>query len=234
MGWKSWGTEDLPPGDYSADELFTLGRITRWLAVEVKGNEQLIARAFLKDFQSGRFDGPQRIDRDLSEESDHFIIVPNEEVSDGIDLRWRRRWTDYLGRERWSLLDSQSPQAIFADSNPVEYSEPGAGGDGFWLCKAAINRWCEWHNLPRLSSWPLLESEPQAWAAKDEVLGALRTIGTSKRWKIPELHDEVARLLGKRLSSRSLNEAKNAAASKGLIRLYARGNPGKAERPTSG
>src|SRR5258708_4602572 len=101
MAWESWGTERLPAGDYSEQDWFTLGEISRWLAAEVKGKAQLIARALLKDFQAGRFDGPHRIDRDSSEETGHFVIVPNPEVKGDIDLRWRQGWTDSLGRQRW-------------------------------------------------------------------------------------------------------------------------------------
>jgi hypothetical protein len=157
--------------------------------------------------------------------------VANPDVKDGIGLRWRQRWTDYLGRQRRSLLDSQSPQAIFSDSFPVENGED-AGGESFWLSKEAINRWCDWHDLPRLSSWPPPEDQPQVWASRNEILWALKTIGTSKKWKLPALSREVARLLGKPVSRRSLDEAKKEAASKGLIQLYSRGNPGK-ERPSS-
>jgi hypothetical protein len=155
-----------------------------------------------------------------------LVIVPNPEVTDEIDLRWRQSWTDFLGRQRWSLLDSQSAQAIFADSFPVENGEE-AGGESFWLCKEAINRWCDWHELPRLSSWPPTENQPQVWASRDEILWALKTIGTSQKWKIPALTDEVARRVGKPVSNRSLNGAKKEAAGKGLIQLYSRGNPGK-------
>ncbi len=226
MSWESWGTEHLASGEYSEEDWFSLGKISQWLAAEVKGNERLIARAFLKDFKSGKFDGPQRIDHDASEETGCFVIVPNPNVSDNIDLRWHTRSTDDLGRERWSLLDSQSAQAIFADSYPVEHGEHD-GGDYFWLCKEAINRWCDWHDLPRLGSWPAPENQPQVWASRDEILWAFKLIGTSKKWKIPELLDEVARQLGKHVSRRSLNEVKNNAASQGLIRLYSRGHPGK-------
>jgi len=231
MTWEGWGTEYLPVGDYFEEDWFSLGKISRWLAAEVKGEAQLIARALLKDFQAGKFDGPYRTEMGGDEETGHLVVVANPEVKDGIDLRWRQRWTDYLGRQRRSLLDSQSAQAIFADSFPVENSED-AGGESFWLSKEAVNHWCDWHHLPRLSSWPSPENEVQDYASRDEILWALKIIGTSKKWKITELQDEVARRVGKPVSRRSLDNAKKEAASKGLIQLYSRGNPGKAERAT--
>jgi hypothetical protein len=232
MSWESWGTEHLAAGDCSEEDWFSLGKISEWLAVDVKGKAQLIARALLQDFQAGRFDGPYKVDIDASQESDYLIIVPNPKVNDGIDLRWRQAWTDFLGRQRWSLLDSQSAQALFADSYPVENSTD-AGGESFWLSKEAVNRWCDWHGLRRLSSWPPTDNQPQVWASRDEILWALKTVGPSKKWKIPALINEVGRLLGKPVSKRSLDEAKKEAASKGVICLYSRGNPGKAERTAS-
>jgi hypothetical protein len=231
MTWENWGTEYLPVGDYSEEDWFSLGKISRWLAAEVKGEAQLIARALLKDFQAGKFDGPYRFEMGGDDEFGEFVVVANPEVKDGIDLRWRQRWTDYLGRQRRSLLDSDSAQATFSDSFPVENSKD-VGGESFWLSKEAINRWCDWHDLPRLSSWPPPENQPQVWASRNEILWALKTIGTSKKWKIPALSEEVARLLGKPVSRRSLDEAKKEAASTGLIQLYSRGNPGKG-RPSS-
>jgi hypothetical protein len=227
MKWIFYGTELLPPNLDADEDWFTLNQTSRSLAMGAHGDVKLIARTLLKDFKDRRFDGPRRTDWTLSEEGEDFVDVPNPEVIDDIDLRWRTRWRDYLGRERWVLVDSESAQAGFAEETDV--GTEGDGGDTFWLCKEAINRWCNWHDVPRLSSWPPPEDSFEAYASKDVILRVLRSIGdaNSKRWKLPELHDRVAQTIGKRVSRRLLDDSKKIVANEGRLQLYPRGNPGK-------
>jgi hypothetical protein len=67
MTWAGSRTEHLPVGDYSEEDWFSLGRISRWLAAEVKGEAKLIARVLLKEFRAGKFDGPLKVDIDASQ-----------------------------------------------------------------------------------------------------------------------------------------------------------------------
>jgi hypothetical protein len=100
-------------------------------------------------------------------------------------------------------------------------------GGTFWLCKEAISRWCDRNDIERLHSWPVQDDRVDVWATHDEVLRALEKIGPERKLKIPELSDAVSKVLGKRVSRRTLNSAKKIALSKGFIRLYKKGHPGK-------
>jgi hypothetical protein len=223
MTWIHYGTEVPISSPWPEEDWFTLGQISRWLAAENGGTDQLVARALLEDFKAGWFNGPYTTHWRLSEESEDFVLYPNLEKE--IDLRWRVRWQDKIGRERWALVDSESAQALFADPSNIggEYDPGGT----FWLCKEAINRWCDRNVIERLHSWPVQDNRVDAWATHDEVLRALEKIGSERRLKIPDLNDAVSKLLGKRVSRRTLNSAKKIARSKGFISLYERGNPGK-------
>jgi hypothetical protein len=223
MTWIYYGTEVPISSPWPEEDWFTLGQISRWLATEAGGTDQLVARALLKDFKAGRFDGPYTTHWRLSEASEDFVLYPNLEKE--IDLRWRVRWQDQIGRERWALVDSESAQAGFADPRDVggEYDP----SETFWLCKEAINHWCDWKAIERLHSWPAQDNRVDVWATHDEVLRALEKIGPERKLKIPELSNAVSKVLGKRVSRRTLNGAKKMALSKGFIRLYEKGNPGK-------
>jgi hypothetical protein len=148
MPWIYHGTEVpiFPP--WPEEDWFTLSQISRWLATQRRGDEHLIAQALLKDFKAGRFDGPWKTDWQLSEASDDFVALPNLEIE--IDLRWQIRWRDRIGRERRALVDSGSAQALFVD--PSDVGGENDSGNGFWVSKEAINRWCDWSAVERLQS----------------------------------------------------------------------------------
>jgi hypothetical protein len=238
MPWIYYGTELPRFSSWPEEDWFTLGQISRSLAVATGGTAHEIARALLDDFKAGKFDGPWKTDWPSSEEGDDFVAFPTTELpaSLEVDLRWRVRWRDEIGRERWVLVDSDSAQAGFAEArqigrghNPHDDEDAWLGdpSETFWLCKEAVNHWCVSHRIERLHAWPAQATSSETWATSEEILRALDAIGPSKKWKMPALMEEVKRLLNMKVSRRTLNKAAQLASSGGVIRLFGRGNPGK-------
>jgi hypothetical protein len=178
MPWIHYGTEEPIFTLWPEEDWFTVGQISRWLAMQVGGNAKLLAVALMKDFKAGKFDGPWKTDWHSSEAAEDFIALPDFEKE--VDLRWQIRWQDRIGRQRRALVDSESAQALFLE--PSEVGGNHDPSDVFWVCKEAINRWCDWNDIKRPQTWPAPDHGPERWATHDDVLRALETIGPSRRW----------------------------------------------------